>query len=232
MCARWIEAQARARGDAVFLIAPDDGEEITFSQLRESAREIGARLDALGVRGGAKVAFLLDNGSWTARLLLGVMASGRVVVPLNTAAGPAHLQHVLSHSDAELVLVAPQHREKLAECPVTTVPASETRAPEWPAARGGAQVRADAPAAQDAALLLYTSGSTGLPKGALLSHAAVMRGGRNAAGGHALGGADRALCVLPLCHINGAMVTAMAPLVQRREAWSCRAASAQAYFGV
>jgi acyl-CoA synthetase (AMP-forming)/AMP-acid ligase II len=61
-------------------------------------------------------------------------------------------------------------------------------------------------------LLLYTSGSTGLPKGAMISHSAVVNGGRNVTEGHQLTADDRALCVLPVYHINGAMVTVLAPL--------------------
>ncbi|MGR3913876.1 MAG: long-chain fatty acid--CoA ligase, partial [Gammaproteobacteria bacterium] len=167
-----LEHQARARGDAVFLIAPDggvggdgmtgdmtgggmtgnsapgggvtDSEQITFLQLRESAREIGARLDALGVAAGAKVAFLLDNGAWAARILLGVMAANRVAVPLNAIAGPAQLRHVLEHCDAEWVFVAPRHREKLAAQlahvarAITPLLVCDARGPEWPPAAGGA----------------------------------------------------------------------------------------------
>lgn len=69
------------------------------------------------------------------------------------------------------------------------------------------------PLSDDSALLLYTSGSTGLPKGAVLSQLAVITGGRNVALGHGLTADDRALCVLPVYHINGAMVTVSAPLV-------------------
>ncbi|MGR3984921.1 MAG: AMP-binding protein [Gammaproteobacteria bacterium] len=231
-----VDAQARARGDAVFLIAPDSGEEITFLQLRESMREIGARFDALGVAAGAKVAFLLDNGAWAARLLLGVMAAGRVAVPLNAVAGAAQLRHVLGHSDAELVFVAPRHREKLAAQlahvarAITPVPICDAHGPQWPHAPAGAKIQTAAPAARDPALLLYTSGSTGLPKGALLCHEAVVRGGRNVAGGHALGAADRALCVLPVCHINGAMVTVLAPLLSGGSVVMPRQFSARAFW--
>ncbi|MGR3912929.1 MAG: AMP-binding protein, partial [Gammaproteobacteria bacterium] len=89
---------------------------------------------------------------------------------------------------------------------------------------------AGAPGARDPALLLYTSGSTGLPKGALLCHEAVLRGGQNVAAGHALRGADRALCVLPVYHINGAMVTLMAPLCSGGSVVMPRQFSARAFW--
>ena len=230
-----IAAQARARGGETCLIAPDCGEEITFRQLRESVQEIGARLDETGVAAGAKVAFLLDNGAWVARLFLGVMAAGRVVVPLNAVAGPAQLRHVLAHSDTELVFVAPCHREKLdaqlahIARAIHVVTVCDAHGPHWPPAKNR-NAKTKPPSASDPALLLYTSGSTGLPKGALLRHEAVVRGGRNVAGGHALTAADRALCVLPVYHINGAIVTLLAPLVSGGGVVMPRQFSARAFW--
>jgi len=60
---------------------------------------------------------------------------------------------------------------------------------------------------------LYTSGTTGLPKGVILSHKNVVAGGQYTAMAHKLTPEDRALCSLPLYHINGEIVTAVTPLV-------------------
>jgi len=62
-------------------------------------------------------------------------------------------------------------------------------------------------------LLMYTSGTTGRPKGVVLSQRNILAGGHNVAKAHALSSRDKALCVLPLFHINGLCVTLIAPLV-------------------
>jgi acyl-CoA synthetase (AMP-forming)/AMP-acid ligase II len=212
-----IEQHAAATPDAAFLIAPESGQTLNFAQLKSAVDELGTQLDALGLGQGARVAFLLNNGFWTTRLFLGVMATNRVIVPLNAVAGNVQLVHVLDHSDAEIVFVAPEYRDKLDEImapverSIRVIEVGDSAGPEWPA--GAAAVAAPPPPnPEDTALLLYTSGSTGLPKGAVLSHGAVTSGGRNVVEGHQLRPEDRALCVLPVYHINGAMVTVSAPL--------------------
>ncbi len=212
-----IEQQADTFSERLFLIAPDSGQSLSFAQLKSAVDELGQQLDLLGLVRGAKVAFLLNNGYWTLRLFLGVMASNRVIVPLNAVAGMVQLRHVLDHSDAEIVFVAPEYRDKLAEAmarierPIRVIETREATGPDW----SGEHKPVDSPVrpkADDTALLLYTSGSTGLPKGAVISHRAVISGGRNVAEGHQLTPDDRAMCVLPVHHINGAMVTVLAPL--------------------
>ena len=147
-----IDEHAAARGGEAFVISPEnkpenkpdnkpgDEKELTFRQLKAGVDELGARLDQLGIKAGAKVAFLLDNGVWAVRLFLGIMASGRVVVPLNAVAGPAQLQHVLDHSDTEAVFVAPHYRDKLNELlarverEITVIATDQEHGPHWPLA--------------------------------------------------------------------------------------------------
>ena len=215
----YIDRHARRCGEQTFLIAADSGVELSFGRLKVEVDRIGAELDRMGLPAGARVAFLLDNSVWTALLFFGVMANNRVIVPLNAVAGRVQLQHVLAHSDVQTVLVSEQYAARVDELmaavgrPIRVVRADPATGPAWPVDAAAGPACAAAPQAQSTALLLYTSGSTGLPKGALLSHRAVVSGGRNVAGGHALSSADRALCVLPVYHINGAMVTLAAPLV-------------------
>lgn len=212
-----IERHAADSPDKTFLITPESNRELTFGQLKTSVDEIGERLSDLGLAKATKVAFLLNNGFWTVQLFLGVMANNRVIVPLNAVAGNVQLIHILGHSDAEVVFVSPDYREKLDELlaaidrEILVIETNEETGPVWPEQRTPCDP-VDDPNEENPALLLYTSGSTGLPKGAVISHRAVTSGGRNVTEGHDLTADDRALCVLPVYHINGAMVTVSAPL--------------------
>ncbi|MCY4275555.1 MAG: AMP-binding protein [Gammaproteobacteria bacterium] len=213
-----INRRATEQPEKTFLIQPETDQAISFAELKRNIDEISGHLDRLGVRHGSKVAFMLDNGIWSAQLLLGIMASGRVVVPLNVVAGQQHLEYVLQHSDAEVIFVEACYEQQLktlmssANSDASIIKVDPVNGPLWSDVSAGAITECSLHE-DDSALLLYTSGSTGLPKGALLSHRAIVSGGANVVNGHILTEQDRALCVLPVYHINGAMVTIAAPLV-------------------
>ncbi len=205
-----IEARAKETPDAPFLIDPDRGETLTYADLRIRATGFAAHLAGLGLAPGQAVGYALPNGAASATVILGCLYGGYLATAINLVAGPATIGYVLGHSGARAVFVDDTTRALLEEA-LTTEEAPSAPPPLLPV-ETAAGAAPPAPAAGTDGLLMYTSGTTGRPKGVILTQAALLAGGANTAEAHRLRPADRALCVLPLYHINGLCVTLMGPL--------------------
>jgi long-chain acyl-CoA synthetase len=211
-----VDLRARETPHATYLIAPETGATLTYAQLQREATQLAAFLHDRGVGKGDKVALMLHNSYQTAQLLIGVMYAGRMVAPLNLLAQPSQLAYVLDHSDCKLVFTSaelePRVREALAGVPREV--AVEVIDPDAVSIFHALPERAlpDVTEADDA-LLMYTSGTTGKPKGCVLSNRSVVAGGEFTSSAHQLDAHDRVLCAMPLYHINGQIVTAVALLV-------------------
>ena len=212
-----VDRMARTQPEAMFLISPETGKVLTFRGLQEQLRLLSSELLSGGLEPGDKIAFLLDNGLFTAQLFLGIMYGGFVAVPLNVGAGVSQLSFTLDHCDAKVVYVGEKYgaliEDVLAGVPraVRVIPANEDGlllACETPF-----RPTVEAPGPEDPALLMYTSGSTGQPKAAVHSHRTVLSHGGNSISSYQLTSADRSLLVLPLYHINAECVTLIPTLM-------------------
>ncbi len=214
----YVDLRAREQPDAPYLIAPETGATLSYGQLQRDSRDLGRNLLQLGLNKGDKVALMLHNGYQTARLLIGVMYAGFTVAPLNLLAQPSQLAYVLDHSDTKLVFTSAEFFERLKQAleklnrkielividpDAEIIFGDENRSPD----------PLPPVAENDVALLMYTSGTTGKPKGCMLTQRSVCAGGEFTSRAHELTAQDRVLCTLPLYHINGQIVTAVAPLV-------------------
>lgn len=211
-----IEDAADARANSIFLISPEAASTLTFSELRTQARDLCSRFHQMGLTPRDKIAFLMDNGLFTVQLFLGAMYGGFVAVPLNVRAGLSQLSHMLDDCDAPVVFVGTEYTTLIKEVvasisrPIKIIPVDIDTGLKSSVEFIEGVV---APVAEeDPALLMYSSGSTGLPKGAIHTHKSVVAHGRNSARSHELTSADRSLLVLPLYHINAECVTLMPTL--------------------
>lgn len=212
-----IDHGAKTHPDRVFLLATESGgKQCTWAELQQTSQQISALLDIENIKEGETVSFILDNGYWTTLLLLGVMYSNRVILALNALSGPEALSYVTDHSDAKLIFASKKYQEKFAS--VFKLLPSSTRIIDTDEKDGlaidlpAANINTRNPTADDIAILMYTSGTTGKPKGVLLSNKNVIAGGRNTAVAHKLDENDISMCVLPLFHINAQMVSVMGAL--------------------
>lgn len=212
-----IERQTAVRPDSVYASTPDGSALLTYGALASACRTVGGWLSARGVGQGDTVSLVMGNGLGTLQLLLGAMHAGVCVNPINLLSQPEQMRYVLGHSDCKLVFVAPEWEARVRALlegvgrPVIVQPMSP-EALELPG--DAAQDICSTPAAQAVALLMYTSGTTGVPKGVMLTQANLAANARAISAEHALTAADRVLAVLPLFHINAFAVTMLAPLVE------------------
>jgi acyl-CoA synthetase (AMP-forming)/AMP-acid ligase II len=209
-----IDTHAAARAEAPCVLAPEPDAILTYGDIVRIGRSIGAYLAAQGIEPGSVVSFMLPNGSAAAGIFLGTMYAGYVVSPVNLLAQDSQLAYTLEHSSTRLVFAAPEFIERLGRL----VPGGRRTilAPTDPdrLALPDARVESLSPVAPHTpAMLMYTSGTTGVPKGVLLSHGNMIHAGSVVSSWQGLGEADRVLSSLPLYHINGQCIATVAPVV-------------------
>jgi acyl-CoA synthetase (AMP-forming)/AMP-acid ligase II len=211
-----IDRRAEAQPADVFLISPETGRELTFEELRQQCHHLYRRFRRLGLEHGDKIAFLMDNGLFAANLFLGAMYGGFVIVPLNLRAGTSQLSYTLNHCDAKFVFVGNEYRPLIQEViknvsrSVEVIPADhDLDEAEMPIDPGTLPPVIP----EDAALIMYSSGTVGQPNGAVHSHRSILAHGRNTISSYRLTPEDRSLLVLPLYHINAECVTLIPTLM-------------------
>ena len=208
-----IDAHAAARPNAPCLLAPEPDAVLTYGDVARAGLAIGAYLAGEGIAPGSVVSFMLPNGVAAASIFLGAMYAGYVISPVNLLAQDSQLGYTLAHSGTRLVFAAPEFIDRLASLrPDADVKLRPTDPDRLHLPDPGPAVPA-AVSAQSPAMLMYTSGTTGVPKGVLLSHANMIHAGRAVTAWQALDEDDRVLSSLPLYHINGQCIATVAPVV-------------------
>jgi acyl-CoA synthetase (AMP-forming)/AMP-acid ligase II len=229
----WLDQRADRQGTDVshyFPTAPD----LTWGELRDTAAEIANHLAGMGLVKGDSVALMMPNSRMGIACLFGVLYGGFRIAVINLVAGAEAMGYALSHSDAKVVLVGAAQGDLFTAAAAThETGARQIRVGDtiaWPEGTTPAALPDLGP--QDDALLMYTSGTTGRPKGVLHTHASLLAGGWTVALAHRLTDADRVLCVLPIYHINGLCVTIMAPLIAGGSVVVCDKFSASQFWAL
>jgi len=210
-----IDAHAAARPQAACIVAPEPQTIVTYGELRRECVALGAYLAAEGIAPGAVVSYMLPNGIAAASVFLGAMYAGYVVSPVNLLSQDRQLEYTLAHSRTRLVFAAPEHVERLRALLRRAQSAAVVRVtdPDRLGLAANAVAAQAGVAADTPAMLMYTSGTTGEPKGVLLSHWNLVFAGRSVAAAQALSADDRVLSALPLYHINGQCIATVSPVV-------------------
>ena len=210
-----IAANAARTPDAPFVLAPEADAALTFEQLAAACTAFAATLEDMGYAPGDVVGFMLPNGLSALTVFLGAMAGGYVVAPFNLLAQDAHLDFVLDHARPRVVFSSAEFAGRLRDACARV--GAKTRIVEvgvdgLALGRGAPRTTADV-TGDTPAMLMYTSGTTGLPKGVLLTHASMLYAGAAVAEHQSLRASDRVLSSLPLYHINGQCIATTSTLV-------------------
>ncbi len=200
----WIERRAARSPADVALIA--EGASRSYRDLAADVRAIAALLQREGVGPGDRVAFHGGNHPVALGSLFGATAIGAIWVPIHPARPEDEVRAVLEDAEPRvLIRASPMSRP---ETDALVFEAEELV--ELPADSGGLPARQ--PAADDLAILAYTSGTTGVPKGVMLSHANVMWAVVQMVGACAFSSSDVTLAAAPFTRMGGLGVTVLPTL--------------------
>ena len=214
-----LENAATRRPGGLALVCGE--ERLSWQQLQERVGRMAAGMQAQGIAPGDRVALLLGNRSEFVVALFAATRIGAITVPMNIREQAPGLAYMLQHCGARLLVHEPDLVDRLP----TAAQAPELRwrwqvGEEAPAQGSSAWASHLAPAPsevvpvheQDTAVILYTSGTTGRPKGAMLTHLGIVHSSMHYAVAMGLGPQDCTITAVPLSHVTGlvALVTTFA----------------------
>jgi acyl-CoA synthetase (AMP-forming)/AMP-acid ligase II len=212
--------------DRPFLIYySDDGhrKEYSYREFFEEASKTANFLRSAGVKPGDRVATVSYNHSDTVIQYFAAFMLGAVIVPVNVGEEDSRIAYILQNSEVKLAFVRDQFLERIRAIQQTTptlrllVQTGSVVDPTLPHVTAIDKCSAHfnpevAPRLTDDALVVYTSGTTGLPKGVVLDQYNLLVDAMAITEWHRLSDDQRMMCVLPIHHVNGTIVTLLTPL--------------------
>ena len=204
---------ARERPDAIALSF--EGRDTSYAAFDRNTNKVANALLASGVKAGERVAYVGKNSDYYFELLFGAAKMGAVTLPIGWRLAPAEMAYIIQNGQGSLIFVGP---EVIAEVEAALselenppkVILMEDDGPDgfvsWRDAQSDADPGIDI-SPDDVTLQLYTSGTTGRPKGAMLSHDNLLGGRREAVDTdlpwNQWGPDDVSLVAMPVGHIGG-----------------------------
>jgi fatty-acyl-CoA synthase len=218
-----LDAATERWPDAVALVAPSAARaescRWTFTELADAARALARSLQGR-FRPRDRIAVWAPNVAEHFLVDLGAALAGLTVVPIPLAVRHRELRHLLAQSDASGLFLVPEHRgldmagivaRTRPELPALREIVDLTRWSEF-LSTGSSGEPLPSVAPTDPAQLMFTSGSTGLPKGAVLHHRGITNASRFVAEGMGAGTDDVWLNFMPLSYVAGSSIAALAAL--------------------
>jgi malonyl-CoA/methylmalonyl-CoA synthetase len=189
------------RRDAVALeydVADGRLQSITFGELNARADRMARALAARGIARGDRLCVHLANRVEFIEIFLACVRAGVIVVPINVLYREREIAHIVADATPRLTVASAEHHSLFAGVDVVDVDQLARAAAGQPAERVRLTLDGDAPAA-----IVYTSGTTGRSKGAVLTHNNFAANAVNLVTCWRITSDDRYLAVLPLFHVHG-----------------------------
>lgn len=239
----WL--QVRKNPDKTFLIQEDEAGQVreqTYGAFGLAVNRLANHLTLAGIRPGQTVAVMLSNCPEFLQSWFAINQIGAVMVPVNVLYSPDELAYLLQNAECAGIITEPaflaKYREVEAACPDVAVRVLARGAAEAGFttldqidAQGDDAFRPGPVRAEDASQIIYTSGTTSRPKGAVLGHHASVTQGIALAQHFGLTPEERTCVVLPLFHVNGQFVGVMPTLTVGGTLVLLQGYSASRYWG-
>ena len=209
-----FEKRAVQTPEQTFLHLPQTECSVSYSKFDRLSAGLDNELLRIAGHPLSCIGTLLPNGIEAALAILTVLRSKATLVPMNPRLTWREIGNILEQSSPQLILLSPAHAliESFVEKGWVQhqVSLPET---DLVALVQGSTIEQSRPELSGASLLLFTSGTTGKPKGVILSENNLLANAGYVNQAHEITSSDIALCLLPLYHINGLVVTLLAPLL-------------------
>ncbi|QCI67870.1 class I adenylate-forming enzyme family protein [Phreatobacter stygius] len=192
-------------------------ERLSYRTLDAKVATLAAALAGRGIGVGDRVALLVGNRSEFVTILLAVMRLGAIAVPMGIRLQTPEIAYVLEDCGARLLIHEADLTDRLpAAAEVPRLEARIATGAGFAALLASGEGRAAGPAAttgeEETAVILYTSGTTGRPKGAMLTHLNIVHSAMVYAYCMNLGTDDRSAAAVPLSHVTGLIANVAAML--------------------
>lgn len=212
--------QQRKNSDQPYLSFVGEGGErihLTYAEFCEKVYGVARFLQQHGLRHGDRITTISHNHWHTVVQYFAAWILGLVVVPVNLKEDDERIAYVLDNGKVELAFVRIDYRDRLmAICEkndqlkhIETV-ICEDSLDNYSKKEGELNLESES-LAESEALIVFTSGTTGSPKGVVLSQRNLLEDARAIADWHGINETTRMMCVLPIHHVNGTVVTMVTP---------------------